>query len=55
MAEARARSPGGLYRDLFRRRDFRLLWLGQTVSVFGDAFFNLAVVWLVYTQSGSVF
>lgn len=32
-----------------------LLWSGQTVSAFGDAFFNLAVLWTVYTATGSAF
>ncbi len=27
-------------RRLFRKQSFVLLWTGQTVSVFGDAFFN---------------
>ncbi len=29
------------------------LWCGQTVSIIGDNFFNLAVMWVVYAQSGS--
>ena len=32
-----------------------LLWAGQTVSAFGDAFFNLAIFWTVYTATGSAF
>jgi len=31
------------------------LWSGQTVSLIGDAFYYLAVMWLVYNQSKSVF
>lgn len=53
-AGLRAGRGAGAYGDLFRNRTFVLLWIGQTVSAFGDAFFNLAVVWIVYTQSGSV-
>lgn len=36
-----------------RRRDFRLFWLGQWVSQFGDNFFMVAQAWLVYRLTGS--
>jgi MFS family permease len=35
-----------------RHREFRLLFLGQTVSVFGDAFYAIALPWLVYQMGG---
>lgn len=38
----------------FHNRPLLLIWSGQTISGFGDAFFNLAVMWVVYTQSGSI-
>lgn len=41
------------HRRLFRNRPFVLLWCGQTVSVFGDAFFNLAVMWVVWSETQS--
>lgn len=41
------------YRRLLRNRALRLLWTGEAVSVFGDAFFNLTVVWVIYAQSRS--
>jgi DHA3 family macrolide efflux protein-like MFS transporter len=41
------------YRRLLRNRAFVLLWGGQSVSYFGDRFFNLAVMWVIYAQSGS--
>ena len=41
------------HRRLFRNRSFALLWSGQTVSVFGDAFFNLAVMWVVWSETQS--
>ncbi|MCY3802398.1 MAG: MFS transporter [Chloroflexi bacterium] len=41
------------YRRLFRKPSFVLLWTGQTVSVFGDAFFNLAVMWVVWSETQS--
>ena len=30
-----------------------LLWSGQTASYFGDAFFNLAVMWVVWSETQS--
>lgn len=43
------------YRRLLGNRTLMLLWGGETVSIFGDAFFNLAVLWVVYTGSSSAF
>jgi hypothetical protein len=34
-------------------RSYWLLWLGQTISRFGDGFFFIAVSWLVYADTGS--
>lgn len=34
-----------------RRRDFRLLWTGMTVSLLGDGVFLVAVAWLAYSLS----
>lgn len=34
-------------------RDFRLLWLGQSVSIFGDQFYLVALPWLVLSLTGS--
>ena len=41
------------HRRLFRNPSFVLLWSGQTVSIFGDAFFNLAVMWVVWSETQS--
>ena len=38
---------------LFRNPSFVLLWSGQSASVFGDAFFNLAVMWVVWSETQS--
>jgi MFS family permease len=35
-----------------RHRDFRLLWIGQTVSMIGDGTYYVAVAWLVYQDLG---
>ncbi|HLF87572.1 MAG TPA: MFS transporter [Anaerolineales bacterium] len=40
-------------RDLFQNRDFRLLWLGQSISNFGDSMTNLALLLLVNHLTGS--
>ncbi|NJN44088.1 MAG: MFS transporter [Anaerolineae bacterium] len=40
-------------RDLLQNRDFRLLWLGQSVSNFGDSMTNLALLLLVNHLTGS--
>ncbi|HTG17440.1 MAG TPA: MFS transporter [Blastocatellia bacterium] len=34
-------------------RDFRLLWLGQSVSLFGDQFYLIALPWLTLHLTGS--
>lgn len=34
-------------------RNFRLLWLGETVSLFGDQFYIVALPWLVFEMTGS--
>lgn len=36
-------------------RNVRTLFLGESISYFGDAFFNLAIVWAVYSATGSLF
>jgi len=40
-------------RSPLRLRDFRLLWIGETVSVFGDQFYLVALPWLVLQLTGS--
>ena len=39
---------------LIRNKSFVLLSSGLSISTFGDAFFNIAVIWLVYTQTESI-
>lgn len=50
-----ARSPahGSLYLRVLRNRTVLVLGSGQSISTMGDTFFNLAIMWIVYTQSGS--
>ncbi|HKO98658.1 MAG TPA: MFS transporter [Pyrinomonadaceae bacterium] len=39
--------------QMLARRDFRLLWLGQSVSILGDQFYLVALPWLVLHLTGS--
>ena len=39
--------------EALRHRDFRLLWIGQTVSQIGDAAFVVALGWRAFTLTGS--
>ena len=41
------------YRNAFAQRDFRRLWLGFTISVFGDSFTLVAFVWFVLERTRS--
>ncbi|HVO70137.1 MAG TPA: MFS transporter [Aggregatilineaceae bacterium] len=34
-------------------RNFRLLWIGESVSLFGDQFYLIALPWLVFQLTGS--
>src|SRR5579884_2808134 len=49
----RLKVKDSLYIRLLRNHPFLWLWSGQGISTFGDVFFNLAAMWVVYTQSGS--
>jgi hypothetical protein len=39
--------------DLFRNRNFRLLWGGESISLLGDQFYLIALPWLVLKLTGS--
>jgi MFS transporter, DHA3 family, macrolide efflux protein len=39
---------------VLRNRTLILLWSGGTISSIGDTFFNLAVMWVIYTSSHSL-
>lgn len=41
------------FRLLVRYPNFGLLWTGQTISFFGDAFYSIALIWLVQEMTGS--
>ncbi|MBB4891230.1 hypothetical protein FHS39_000230 [Streptomyces olivoverticillatus] len=42
------------YASLLRRRPILVLWFAETLSVFGDRFFTLALAWTVWQRSGAV-
>ena len=42
------------YIELIKNRTLVLLWSGQTISDIGDAFFNLALMWMVFTNTNSI-
>jgi DHA3 family macrolide efflux protein-like MFS transporter len=39
--------------ELFKMRDFSLLWWGQAISQVGDGLNKVALLWFVYTLTGS--
>jgi hypothetical protein len=42
------------YLRLLRQRPVLILWLAETLSVFGDRFFTLALMWTVWDRAGAV-
>ncbi|ATM24708.1 MFS transporter (plasmid) [Streptomyces alboflavus] len=42
------------YVSLLRQRPVLVLWLAETLSVFGDRFFTLALAWTAWQKSGAV-
>ncbi|HFQ92712.1 MAG TPA: MFS transporter, partial [Anaerolineae bacterium] len=45
-------TPRPSVRDVFRLRNFKLLWLGEAVSLIGDQFYLLSLPWLVLQMTG---
>ncbi len=39
--------------DVLRNRNFRLLWMGEGISLLGDQFYLIALPWLVLKLTGS--
>lgn len=42
-------------KEIFGNRDFRLLWLGEAISLLGDQFHMIALPWLVLQLTGDAF
>lgn len=38
--------------SIFRQRDFKLLWIGEAISLIGDQFYMIALPWLVLQLTG---
>ncbi|WP_077326315.1 MFS transporter [Virgibacillus siamensis] len=53
--QATAERRSHIYRNLFKNQTLMLLWSGKSISVIGDAIFDVAVMWVIYAQSGSTF
>ncbi len=51
--EAPAAAPQASLLSALRVRDFRLVWIGETVSVLGDQFYFVALPWLTLQLTGS--
>ena len=47
--------PQSPWRALLGERNFRLLWLGEGISLLGDQFYMLALPWLVLQMTGDAF
>ncbi len=39
-------------RNVLRMRNFRLLWIGEGISLLGDQFYLIALPWLILSRSG---
>ena len=50
---AQEKVPDEIRRRLLLTRDFGLIWLSQLVSQVGDGISNLALLWFVYSITGS--
>jgi MFS family permease len=47
-----SQEPKGRMFDLLRLRNFRLLWIGEAISLIGDQFYLIALPWLVLQLTG---
>ena len=49
VVEANVQKPASPLSD----RNFRLLWIGESISLLGDQFYMIALPWLVLQMTGS--
>ncbi|MBH5318641.1 MFS transporter [Paenibacillus sp. GSMTC-2017] len=55
MSDSTARlSTFARYKHILRNRSLMMLWGGSIVSLLGDIFFNLAIIWAIYSHSQSM-
>lgn len=52
MSELTHKETGSPLNRVLRQRNFRLLWLGEGISLLGDQFYLIALPWLVLTMKG---
>lgn len=52
MTELTNKEAGSPLKHVLRQRNFRLLWLGEGISLLGDQFYLIALPWLVLTMNG---
>jgi MFS family permease len=52
-AAASSSQKGSGLLNVFRNRNFRLLWMGEGISLLGDQFYLIALPWLVLKLTGS--
>jgi len=50
--EKKSASP---FRRVIANRDFRLLWIGEAISLLGDQFYMIALPWLILQLTGDAF
>ena len=43
------------FRRVIANRDFRLLWIGEAISLLGDQFYMIALPWLILQLTGDAF
>jgi MFS transporter, DHA3 family, macrolide efflux protein len=49
-----SRAKWGRYAQLLKcNREFRKIWIGQSVNFLGDSFYDIALMWYVYAVTGS--
>lgn len=52
---AQKKETSSPFREVLRSRNFRLLWVGEGISLLGDQFFFIALPWLVLQLTGDAF
>lgn len=52
-AEAQSMPPRPSLWSALRVRDFRLVWIGESISLLGDQFYFIALPWLTFQLTGS--
>jgi len=51
--DKKSKAPSASPANLLRMRNFRLLWIGEGISLLGDQFYMIALPWLVLLLTGN--